>query len=199
MRAKTARILFFRFGCAQDRDFSPHGGGQLHCHVAQPTQPDDADLLARADVEMPERRVGGDTGAAQGSRGGEWKLRGNLEGVILVHDHVRRIPTVRRRLLVFLCSVVSEDEMIFAILLQAYFAACAHPAGIDETADASKFVDLESLHLGSDPRHASDDFMAGDHGEYRAVPLIPCLMDVGVADSTVKNLNEQIIRTWAAP
>src|SRR5712692_2859336 len=83
--------------------------------------------------------------------------------------------------------------MDFAVLLQACLAARAHPAGIHETADCGKLTCFEALHLGSDACHASDNFVAGDHGINRAAPLVSCLMDVRVADSTVENLDEHIM------
>src|SRR2546428_12604571 len=89
--------------------------------------------------------------------------------------------------------------MTSTVLLQACLAARAHPAGIHETADSGQLTDLESLNRGSDSRHASDNFVAGDHGINRATPLVPCLMDVRVADSTVENLDQHIVRTWIAP
>src|SRR3989442_6945311 len=89
--------------------------------------------------------------------------------------------------------------MDFAVLLQACLAARAHPAGIQETADCGKLTCFEALHLGSDACHASDNFVAGDHGINRATPLVSCLMDVRVADSAVKDFDQHIVRTWFAP
>src|SRR5213594_158364 len=85
MRAKTARILFFRFRRAEYGDFSAHGGSQLDCHVTQTAQPDDSDSLSRTNLEMPERRVRGDPGAEKRGDVRKRKLRGNLERVVLVH------------------------------------------------------------------------------------------------------------------
>src|SRR5437867_4705897 len=148
---------------------------------------------------MSERRVRGDPGAEQGGDVRKRKLRGNLERVVLVHNDLRGVSTIRRSLLVFLGSVVREDEMILTVLLQACLAARAHPAGIHETADSGQLTDLESLNRGSDSRHASDNFMSRDHGENRTAPLVPRLMDVGVTDSAVEDFNEHIVGTWFAP
>src|SRR2546422_2797673 len=95
---------------------------------------------------MPDWRVRGDAGTEQGGDVRKRKLRGNLERVVLVHNDLRGVSTVRRSLLVFLGSVVREDEMNFAVLLQACLAARAHPAGIHETADSGKLADFEALH-----------------------------------------------------
>src|SRR2546427_5004741 len=148
---------------------------------------------------MPDWRVSGDAGTEQGCDVRKRKLRGNLERVVLVHNDLGGVSTVRRSLLVFLGSVVREDEMNFAVLLQAFLAARAHPAGIHKTADCGKLTCFEALHLGSDACHASDNFVAGDHGKDRAAPLVSCLMDIRVTDSTVKDFDQHIARTWVAP
>ena len=45
--------------------------GELDAHMAEPADADDADLLARADLPVAQRRPGGDAGAEQGRDGGE--------------------------------------------------------------------------------------------------------------------------------
>jgi hypothetical protein len=89
--------------------------------------------------------------------------------------------------------------VLLAVLLQAFFAARAPSAGIHETADPGEIAGFEALCLGSDARHASDDFVSGDHGKNRTAPLVPCLMDVGVADAAVEDFDEHIMRTRFAP
>src|SRR2546427_1392516 len=120
---------------------------------------------------MPDWRVRGDAGTEQGGDVRKRKLRGDLERVIFIHDNLRRVATVRRSLLVLLGSVVREDEMNFAVLLQACLAARAHSAGIHETADSGKLADFEPFHLGSDACHAPDNFVAGDHGDRKSTRL----------------------------
>src|SRR5207249_239546 len=89
--------------------------------------------------------------------------------------------------------------MNLAVLLQACLAARAHSAGIHETADSGKLADFESFHPGSDACHASDNFVAWDHWENRAAPLVACLMDVRVTDAAVENFDQHIVWTWIAP
>src|SRR5437879_1687321 len=148
---------------------------------------------------MPERRVRCDPGAEKRSDVRKRKLRGDLERVLLVHDDLRRVAPVRRSLLVILGSVVREDEMYFAVLFQACLAARALSTGIHETADSGELADFESFHLGSDAFHASDNFVAGDHGENRAPPFVPRLMNVGVTDAAVEDFDQHIVWTWIAP
>src|SRR5207247_8027379 len=108
MRAKAASILFFRFRRAEYCDLRAHGGSQLDCHVAQPAQSDDPDPLPRADLKMPERRVGGDAGTEKGGDVRERKLRGTLERVALVRDDLRWVADARRRVLVLRRSVARD-------------------------------------------------------------------------------------------
>src|SRR5437660_10564671 len=148
---------------------------------------------------MPERRVRGDAGAEQGGDVRKRELRGDLERVIFIHDDLRRVAAVRRSLLVLLGSVVCPGYLFRAVLLQAFLAALADSTGIHYCANAGEFADFESLHLGPDACHASDNFMPRDHGKNRAAPLVPRLMDVRVADAAVENLDEHIVGTWFAP
>src|SRR5437588_13005889 len=89
--------------------------------------------------------------------------------------------------------------MNFAVLFQACLAARALSTGIHETADSGELTDFEALHLGSDACHASDNFVAGDHGENRAAPLVPRLMDVRVTDAAVEDFDQHIVWTRFAP
>src|SRR5437879_11593774 len=127
---------------------------------------------------MPERRVGGDAGTEKGSDIRKRKVRGNLERVLLIHDDLRGVPAVRRGHPVLLESVIRPGGMFRTVLLQAFLTALTDPTGIHNGADPGQGAHFESLHLGSDACHAPDYFMAWDHREYRAAPLVPRLMDV---------------------
>ena len=52
----------------EEHDVGAEGVGELHAHVAQPAEADDADLLAFADLPVAQRRVRGDAGAQQRRR-----------------------------------------------------------------------------------------------------------------------------------
>src|SRR5713101_10013012 len=147
---------------------------------------------------MSERRVGGDAGAEQGGDIRKRKVRGDLERVMLIHDDLRGVPAVRRSLLVLLGSVVCPGDMLRTVLLQTFLATPADTTGIHHCADASQLAHVQSLYRGSDACHAPDYFMAWDHRENRAAPLVPHLMDVGVADSAVHDFDEHVVRTQVA-
>src|SRR4029077_8416061 len=152
----------------------------------------------RADLEMPERRVGGDAGAEQGGHIRKRKIWGDLERVLLIHDVVGEVSAVRRGLPVLLEPVIRPGGMFRTVLLQAFLTALTDTTGIHHGADAGQLADVESRYRGSDACHAPDDFMAGDHGEHRTAPLVSRLMDVGVADSAVQNFDEHVVRTQVA-
>src|SRR2546422_468471 len=148
---------------------------------------------------MPERRVRGDAGAEQGGDVRKRKFGGDLERVIFIHNDLRRVSAVRRSLLVLLGSVVCPGDMCHTVLLQAFLAALADSTGIHYCADAGQLADSESFYRGSDACHASDNFVAGDHGKNRATPLVPRLMDVRVADAAVEDFDQHIVWAWFAP
>ena len=54
---------------------------------------------------------------------------------------------------------------------------------------------LEALDVGTHLGHPPHDLVAGDHGEQRAAPLVPHLVDIGVADAAVGDLDQHIVGT----
>ena len=54
------------------------GVGELHAHVAEAAEADDADLLALAGAPLAQRRVGGDAGAQQRRGAAGSRLAGTL-------------------------------------------------------------------------------------------------------------------------
>ena len=52
--------------------------------------------------------------------------------------------------------------------------------------------DREALHLGADAGDPPDDLVAGHHREDRAAPLVPGLVDVGVADAAVVDVDDDV-------
>jgi hypothetical protein len=62
------------------------GVGEFHAHVTKAAKSNDASLLARADLPMPQRRIGGDSGAEERCHAGQIKLIGNAEHEGFVDD-----------------------------------------------------------------------------------------------------------------
>ena len=58
-------------GGREEHDVRAEGAGELHAHVAEAAEADDADLLSGADLPVAQRRVRRDAGAEQRRGGGE--------------------------------------------------------------------------------------------------------------------------------
>ena len=91
------RILHLARRRGEDDHVGTEGAGQLHAHVAQPAETDDADLLALGDTRAAQRRVGrdpGDTAAVRLRRGSGWT---DAEDEALVHDDAVGVAAVGDR------------------------------------------------------------------------------------------------------
>ena len=65
-------------------------------------------------------------------------------------------------------------------------------AGIDHAADRGEIAGLELRHVAANLHDAADDFMAGDHGIDGVPPFVAGLVQVGVADAAVEDLDDHI-------
>ena len=72
--AEAQRVFLLARRRGEDDDVGAERMGELHAHVAQPAETDDADLLALGHAPVAHRRVGRDPGAEQ--RRGPGEIRG---------------------------------------------------------------------------------------------------------------------------
>src|SRR5262249_28739837 len=63
--AKAERVLSLLGRCGENDDMGPERMGELHGHVAEPAETDDADLLSLGHVPVAQGREGRDPGAEQ--------------------------------------------------------------------------------------------------------------------------------------
>ncbi len=117
--------------------------------------------------------------------------------VALVDDDVVRIAAVDEHAIVAF-GVVGADEADLAVLLVLGFALLADAAGVDHDAYAGEVADGEARDLGADGGDAADDLVAGHHGEDGWTPVLIDLVDVGVADAGVEDLDDDIVRAGVA-
>src|SRR6478735_11528895 len=113
---------------------------------------------------------------------------------MFIDDNLIRITSIGRRVSVFLRSVISKDAVAFAILFIPAAARRTLAARVYEASDADLIADAEPLHRRSDLRHRAHNLMAGHHGKLRTTPFVACLMDIGVTNAAVADLNQQIMR-----
>jgi hypothetical protein len=89
--------------------------------------------------------------------------------------------------------------VILAVLLLALAAVAADAARVHEAPNAREVSLLEARDLRADAPDAPDDLVAGHHRVRRVAPLVPRLMDVGVADAAVFDFDEHVPRPRLAP
>ena len=73
------------------------------------------------------------------------------------------------------------------------FAIRALAARVDQTANTHLVPDLKSFHCRSNIRYRTDNFMPRDHGINGIAPFITGLMDIGMADAAISDVNGHII------
>jgi hypothetical protein len=78
-------------------------------------------------------------------------------------------------------------------LFQALFAVLAFPARIDKTTHAGKVTHPKPGNVFSNFADVAYDFMSRYHRENCPTPLIPGLVYIRVANTTVKNINQNIM------
>jgi hypothetical protein len=71
---------------AQHSDMGAKGSAELHCHVAETAKAHHAELVARLQPEMLERRIGGDASAEQWRNPFERQSPRNAQHIILIDD-----------------------------------------------------------------------------------------------------------------
>jgi len=82
---------------------------------------------------------------------------------------------------------------LLAELFFAGHAGFAFATGIDETTDTDSVTDLPFLNLMAGLHYRADDLVAGHHREDRCAPLAAGLMNVGVADAAVFDVDQHVV------
>ncbi len=96
-------------------------------------------------------------------------------------------------------AVVSEAAAALAVLLHAAVAHLAVLAGVHHAAHADDVAWVVLLCFRAGTNHAADDFVAGDHGELGSAPLIAHLVNIAVANTAIKNLDQNVLGAELAP
>ena len=100
-----------------------HRLGQLHAHVAESAQADNAHLHARTDLGAAQRRVGRNTGAEQRRRSGQVQVGGNAQDEVLIDHHALGISAIGDRRGLMLVGRVVGEGGVRAELLDPGLAA----------------------------------------------------------------------------
>jgi hypothetical protein len=163
---------------------------ELHRHVPEPAEPDDADALARPDAVMAQRRPGRDARADQRGSAGEVEILRYAQREALVDHDALGIAAVVRTAEVAIPPAVGL-RLVGAELLEAREAFAAAAVGIDQAADGGDVADRELADGRADARDAPDDLVAGHAGigRRKPLPLAAHHVQVRMADAAVEDLD----------
>src|SRR5579875_1157417 len=119
------------------------GMRELERHMAEPTEADDADLHAGANLPVSQRRVGSYPGTQQWCNSGGIELGRNGMDEVLIDDNVIGVAALRE-LAVLVIRSVGKRRADFAVLLLVGLATGAGAAGVNNDADADAVSDLKT-------------------------------------------------------
>ena len=172
--------------------------GEFDAHMAKAAETDDADLLARPHFPVPQRRIGGDAGAQQRRHRLEVEIFRHLRDETLLDHDLFGIAAEGEVFRFPLATVIGPREAFFAELFEIGLARRAMAAGIDHAADGGEIAGLEPGHTGADLDHPADDLVAGHHRIERIAPVVAGLMQVGMADAAIENVDLHVVRAGVA-
>src|ERR1700679_1840924 len=98
--------------------------------MAKPPEPNNADFLPPAHIPAAQRRIGGDAGTQQRRNGRKVQLFRNAEHETFADDDRLGIPAVSDPSEMLVRTVVGENRVLVAILLQTGTTTGAGVAGI---------------------------------------------------------------------
>ena len=82
---------------------------------------------------------------------------------------------------------------LFAILFLSGFALLTTSTRVDKASDPNKIAGFELFHSVTGFYDAPDNFVPWHHWVDRAPPFVAGLMDVGMADTTIRDVNVDIV------
>ncbi len=117
--------------------------------------------------------------------------------VALVGDDVTGIAALHQHAVV-IAGVVGADGALLTVGFLAGAAVGADAAGVGDHADGGEVALAELGYVAAGGDDAADDLMAGHHGIEGVAPFVAGLVDVGMADAVVEDLERDIFRTGIA-
>ncbi|CAI8970677.1 hypothetical protein EMIT0P294_50214 [Pseudomonas sp. IT-P294] len=182
----------------EQRHFRAHCLGKLDAHVAEAAHAENPDLIARFHAVMLERRVGSDAGAKDRRGAGQVEFfRDSHHEVFADHDAVgvtahgvAAIDPVR--------GGISHGRTFEAVLLQVRLTGFAAAAGIDHAADANQIADFVPGDIRTNGGNFAYDLVARHQRVNGNAPLVAGLMDVGMTDAAVENVDGNVVSARAA-
>ena len=94
VRAEAERVLLLARRGGEDDGVRAEGVRELHPHVAQTAEADDADLFALRHAPVPHRRVGRDAGTEKRRDPSEAEIGRDAQHEALIHDDAVGVAAV---------------------------------------------------------------------------------------------------------
>jgi len=185
-------------GAGEQGHFGAQGLGQLDAHMAQPAHAEDADLVAGADAMVLERRVGGDACAKDRRRAGQVHASRDAHHEVLADHDAAGITTHGVAAIDPVRGGVGHGRAFEAVLLQALGAGLAVAAGVDHATDTDQVADLVRGDLVTHRGDPANDLVAGHQRVHGDAPFVARLVDVGMANATVEDLDGDVVRARGA-
>lgn len=198
MRPQRFGCFALRPGGRERHHICAHCIGQLDAHMAQPADTHDADLVSRPHLPVTQRGIRRNPCAEQRCDCGELRfVVPDAQNIALMHHDLLRIAAQSVTGRVSRRPVIRADHVV-AIVLQPFVAICAVPATVNDAANSDELAHLEARHICADRRNTPDDFVSRHTGKQRASPLGAYLMDVGMADTTERDVDFHVVRARRA-
>lgn len=162
--------------------------------MAQSAEPQHGYLLARSDVPLGDRRIGGDAGAQQRSCLYEVQGIGDAANKPLVDDDFLRVAALGDTS-VDIMGVVSTDRPVETRLLLPGLALLTVSARVDQTSDAYSVSRFVLRDLGTNSLNDSGNLMTDGQREVRLAPLVANGVNVRMTDSSSFNVDDDVVGT----
>jgi len=188
IRSEAFGVFLLFYGMTKYANICSHSVREFDCHVAQASETEDGDFFAGAGIPVAKGRIGRDACAEQGGDAGCGKIFWDFQGVIFIDDDAGRVSAECRGYAVFFHTVIRPGN-VMAILFEAVCAFPAFAAGIGKAAHAGEVAFFETFGLRACLDDCSDDFVSGDHRVMRAAPFVADLVDVGMTDAAILNVD----------
>src|SRR5664280_918003 len=198
MRAEALAVRGLVSGSGEQGDMRAECVSELHPHVAEAAQSNDANLLALRDFPTPQGRVGRNAGAKQRRRSREIQVRGWPQHKCLVDHDCARIAAECHAPEMLVFAVVSEGRTGLAVLLQARLAACTEAVGGNHAADCGEVAFLKFAYLGSNFSHSADDLVTRHDRVSCVGPFVADGVQVRMTHAAEQNFDLYVLRAGIA-
>jgi hypothetical protein len=175
---------------------APKGNAKLGSHVTQSAQPNDTKFHVGGEAEVHHWGVDCDASTEERSGSSQIKSLWDFQSESTIHNDmfaVAAVGVVAALDAVFVFGVVGPNVTVGAILFLPLATVAAVATRIHKAANTSVLTNGHVFHIGAHSNDNTTDLVTWNHGEGCLSPLLTDLMNIRVTDSSVLDLNDNII------